>query len=108
VACIDTKRWGQNSKGGSMESRFMLVSWGFDYGCPLSTSFSFSLEVTSRVGNFPSSLMTFEALSEDEIFNLLGFNGDVTSKSCIPFFFGLTRVPPSSQPSAKNYAINKL
>jgi len=91
-----------------MESSFMLVSRGFDYGCPLFTSFSSSLEVTSRTNNFPSSSMTSKDLSEDEIFNLLGFNGDVTSKSFIRFDFGLTRIPPSSQPFANNYVINKI
>jgi hypothetical protein len=96
VACINTKGWGQNSKGGLMESNFMLVSWGIDYGCLQSTSSSSSSKVTSRTSNFPSSSMTFRILLEDEIFNLLGFYGDVTSKSCIPFFFGLTRVPPPS------------
>jgi hypothetical protein len=107
VACIDTKGWGQNSKGGSMESNFMLVSWGFDYGCPLFTS-SFSLKVTSRTSNFPSSSMTSKGLSKDENFNLLGLNGVVTSESCIPFFFGLTRVPPPSQLFTENYVIGKI
>jgi len=32
MAYIDTKGWGQNSKGGSMESNFMLMSRGFDFG----------------------------------------------------------------------------
>ncbi len=91
-----------------MESSFMLVSRGFDYRCPLSTFSSSSLKVTSRTNNFPSSSMTSKDLSEDEIFNLLGFNGDVTSKSFIPFVFGLTRIPPSPQPSANNYVIDKI
>ncbi len=90
-----------------MESNFMLVSWGFDYGCPLFTS-SFSLKVTSRTSNFPSSSMTSKGLSKDENFNLLGLNGVVTSESCIPFFFGLTRVPPPSQLFTENYVIGKI
>jgi hypothetical protein len=74
VASIDTKGGGWNSKGKSMESSFMLVSWGSNYGSLLSTS-SFSLKVTSKIGNFPSSSVTSRALSEDELFNFLGFNG---------------------------------
>ncbi len=89
-----------------MESNFML--WGFDFGCPLSTFFSFSSKVTSRTGNFPSSSMTSRALLEDKIFNLLGFNGDVTLESCIPFFLGLIGIPPPSQPFADNYIIGKI
>jgi hypothetical protein len=52
--------------------------------------------------------MTTRTLSEDELFNLLGFNGNVTSKSCIPFFFGLMGVPPPSQPFVDNYVIGKI
>ncbi len=52
--------------------------------------------------------MTSRALLEDEIFNLLGFNGDVTLESCIPFFFGLIGIPPPSQPSTNNYVIGKI
>jgi hypothetical protein len=51
--------------------------------------------------------MTSIALSKDEVFNLLGFNGDIASKSCVPFFFELTRITSPSQPSVDSCVIGK-